>query len=132
MLCQFVRPDRLLFEGEVDNMVLVAESGEIGVWPLHAPEICALGNGIVRLTLPQSEGGSQVNIIVSGGYAEIGPDQVIILANHARRDDDIEPDVVQETKDIAIANRDRLPEGDSRRAYYEEKIAWCDLLLSQA
>ena len=132
MLCQFVRPDRLLFEGEVDHMVLVAESGEIGVWPLHAPEICALGNGVVRLTLPEADGGGTVKIIVSGGYAEIGPDQVIVLANHARRSDDIEADVVQQTKDIAMASRDKLPEGDHRRAYYTEKIAWCDLLLSHA
>ena len=132
MLCQFVRPDRLLFEGEVDHLVLVAESGEIGVWPLHAPEICALGNGVVRLTLPEADGGGAVNIIVSGGYAEIGPDQVIVLANHARRDDDIEVDVVEQTKAIALAQRDALPNGDHRCAYYDEKIAWCDLLLAHA
>ena len=132
MKCQFVRPDRLLFEGEVDHLVLVAESGELGVWPGHAPEICALGNGVVRLTLPKSDGGVRVNIIVSGGYAEISGDGVIVLADHARRDDDIEPDVVQQTKDAAIAKRDALPEGDHRRAYYDNKIAWCDLLLAHA
>ncbi len=132
MKCQFVRPDRLLFEGEVDHLVLVAESGELGVWPGHAPEICALGNGVVRLTLPKSDGGVRVNIIVSGGYAEIAGDGVIVLADHARRDDDIEPDVVQQTKDAAIAKRDALPEGDHRRAYYDNKIAWCDLLLAHA
>ncbi len=132
MRCQFVRPDRLLFEGNVHHLVLVSASGELGVWPGHAPEICALGNGVVRLTLPDDEGGDVVNIIVSGGYAEVGADHVIVLANHARRSDDIEPDVVQRTKDEAIARRDALPEGDNRRAYYNEKIAWCDLLLSHA
>ena len=132
MRCQFVRPDRLLFEGNVHHLVLVSASGELGVWPGHAPEICALGNGVVRLTLPDDEGGDVVNIIVSGGYAEVGADHVIVLANHARRSDDIEPDVVQRTKDEAIARRDTLPEGDNRRAYYNEKIAWCDLLLSHA
>ena len=132
MRCQFVRPDRLLFEGNVHHLVLVSASGELGVWPGHAPEICALGNGVVRLTLPDDEGGDVVNIIVSGGYAEVGADHVIVLADHARRSDDIEPDVVQRTKDEAIARRDALPEGDNRRAYYNEKIAWCDLLLSHA
>ena len=127
--CQFVRPDRLLFEGEVDHLVIVAESGELGVWPSHAPTIVALGDGVVRLHLPKEQGGELVKIIVSGGYAEVANNTVIVLANHARRSDDIEPEVVQRTKDEAAAARDALPEGDHRRAYYEEKMAWCDMLL---
>ena len=127
--CQFVRPDRLLFEGEVASMVLVTPSGELGVWPGHSPAIVALGNGVVRLHRLPENGGDTVTVIVSGGYAEITPDQVVILADHARRSDDIEPDVVNETRDKAVGSRDALPEGDGRRAYYDNKIAWCDLLL---
>lgn len=128
--CRFVRPDRLLFQGEVDHLVLVAESGELGVWPSHAPVIVALGDGVVRLHRLESDGGGQLDIIVSGGYAEVKDDQVIVLADHARRSDDIEPDVVNETRAAAEAKRDRLPEGDQRRRYYDNKIKWCDLLLS--
>ena len=130
--CQFVRPDRMLYEGEVASLVLVTPAGELGVWPGHAPEICALGNGVVRLhTLPE-QGGQTVKVIISGGYVEITPKQVIILADHARRADDLEPDVVNETRDKAVASRDALPVGDGRRAYYDNKIAWCDLLLQHA
>ena len=128
--CRFVRPDRLLFQGEVDHLVLVAESGELGVWPSHAPVIVALGDGVVRLHRLESDGGGQLDIIVSGGYAEVKDDQVIVLADHARRSDDIEPDVVNETRAAAEAKRDKLPEGDQRRRYYDNKIKWCDLLLS--
>ena len=127
--CQFVRPDRLLFQGEVKSLILVAESGELGIWPGHAPTIVALGDGVVRLHLPDADGGGTVQIIVSGGYAEVSNDTVTVLANHARRSDDIEPEVVERTRQQAIGNRDELPEDDHRRAYYEEKIAWCDLLL---
>ena len=130
--CQFVRPDRLLYEGDVASMVLVTPTGELGVWPGHSPLICALGNGMVRLHRLPEAGGETVSVIVSGGYAEITPDQVIILADHARRADDIEPDVVNASRDKAVASRDTLPEGDGRRAYYEIKIAWCDLLLQHA
>ena len=130
--CQFVRPDRLLYEGPIASMVLVTPTGELGVWPGHSPLICALGNGMVRLHRLPEAGGETVSVIVSGGYAEITPDQVIILADHARRADDIEPDVVNATRDKAVASRDALPEGDGRRAYYENKIAWCDLLLQHA
>lgn len=132
--CQFVRPDRLLYEGEVASMVLVTATGELGVWPGHAPEICALGNGVVRLNTVSTAGvpGETTKVIISGGYVEITPDRVIVLADHARRADDIESDVVKETRGKAVASRDALPEDDSRRAYYDNKIAWCDLLLQHA
>ena len=130
--CQFVRPDRLLYEGPIASLVLVTATGELGVWPGHSPEICALGDGIVRLQRRPEDGGETVKVIISGGYAEITPDQVIILADHARRSDDIEPPVVRETRAKAVASRDTLPENDSRRAYYDNKIAWCDLLLQHA
>lgn len=130
--CQFVRPDRLLYEGDIASLVLVTPTGELGVWPGHAPEIVALGNGIVRIHRLPADGGDMVKVIISGGYAEINGNHVIILADHARRADDIESDVVMETRDKAVASRDALPAGDSRRAYYENKIAWCDLLLQHA
>lgn len=132
LTCQFVRPDRLLFEGPVASMVLVTPKGELGVWPGHAPMICALGNGVVRLHRLPENGGETVRVIISGGYAEITPDQVIVLADHARRSDDIDVEVVNETRNKAMASRDALPAGDGRRAYYDNKIEWCDLLLQHA
>lgn len=132
LTCSFVRPDRLLFEGEADHIILVTPTGERGIWPLHAPLICALGDGVVRIHRLESEGGAQENVIVSGGYAEVKDNHVIVLADHARRSDDIEPDVVRETRQKAQNARDAFPEGDHQRAYYDNKIAWCDLLLSYA
>lgn len=128
--CQFVRPDKLMFEGEVDHLILVTESGELGVWPKHSPMIAALGDGVVRMYLPEDQGGGREDVIVSHGYVEVSNDTVTVLANHARKSDDIEPEVVQRTKDEALAKRDALAPGDHRRAYYDDKISWCDLLLS--
>jgi F-type H+-transporting ATPase subunit epsilon len=48
------------------------------------------------------------------------------LADHARREDDIEKDVVLATRAEAVAKRDSLP------VYYDNKIKWCDLLLKYA
>ena len=121
--CQFVRPDRLLFDGPVANLVLVTYAGELGVWPGHAPEIVALGDGVVRM---------RTRVVVSGGYAEIDNDGVIILADHARRTDDIDPEVVRRTRDEAIEALDEIAAGDHRAAYYEKKIRWCNLLLKHA
>ena len=130
--CRFVRPDKLLYEGPVASLVLATHTGELGVWPGHASEICALGDGIVRLNLLPEQGGGIVRVLISGGYAEIRPDSVIILADHARRTDDINPDVVRRTRENAIAQRDALAKGDHRRAYWDNKAHWCDLLLKYA
>ncbi len=130
--CRFVRPDQLLYEGPVANLILVTYAGELGVWPGHAPEIVALGDGVVRMRRRPEDGGGEYSIIVSGGYAEISGDEVIILADHARRSDDIDPDVVRRTRDEAIEMLDGVSEGDHRSAYYERKIRWCNLLLKQA
>ncbi len=129
--CQFVRPDRLIYEGKVDHMILSTYGGELGIWPGHSPQICALGDGLVRLHLLEEDGGGEVDVVVSGGYAEVEDDQVIVLADHARRTDDIEADTVLQTRGAAIDKRDELPPNDPRRAYYENKIKWCNLLLKQ-
>ena len=49
LTCKFVRPDKQLFEGKCASMTLVTYSGELGVLPGHASEICALGDGVVRI-----------------------------------------------------------------------------------
>ena len=129
---QFVRPDRALFEGPVASLVLVTYAGELGVYPGHAAEIVALGDGVVRIKHLDEDGGDERDVVVSGGYAEICNDVVVIIADHARATDDIDVDTVRRTHDKAQAKRDALPEGDHQRAYYENKMAWCDLLLEKA
>ena len=126
---QFVRPDRLLMEGPAESLVLVTYAGELGAWPGHAAEIVALGDGVVRVRRKDQD---ELDVIVSGGYAEISDDEVIILADHARRVDDIDVDVVRRTRDESIDAIDGCGEDDHRRAYYENKVNWCNLLLKNA
>ncbi len=124
-----VRPDRLVWEGEVHHVILPTVRGELGIWPLHAPEIVALGSGVMRVHF-DADGGETKRIIVMGGYVEVSNDEMIVLADHARRTDDVDPSVVKLTRSQAAERRDTLPEDELHRAaYYDTKIAWCDLLL---
>lgn len=63
---QFVRPDRALFQGPVASLVLVTYAGELGVYPGHAAEIVALGNGVVRMKKLPQDGGGEEDVVVSG------------------------------------------------------------------
>lgn len=131
LTCKFVRPDKQIFEGKVASVVLATYTGELGILPGHASEICALGNGVVRMNLLPEDGGGVRRVVVSGGYAEVHKNTVVVIADHARREDDIEPNVVLATRKAAEESRDALPEDDHQRAYYENKIAWCNQLLAQ-
>lgn len=132
LTCKFVRPDKQIFEGKVASVVLATYTGELGVLPGHASEIYALGDGVVRMNLLPEDGGGVRRVVVSGGYAEVHKNTVVVIADHARREDDIEPNVVLATRKAAEESRDALPEDDHQRAYYENKMAWCDLLLEKA
>ena len=87
---------------------------------------------MVRLHLREEDGGGTTKVVISGGYAQIDEKGVIILADHARLVDDIEPDVVRETRDTALDTLNGLDKSDGRRAYWENKVKWCNLLLKQA
>ena len=101
------------------------------MWPGHASAIVSLGDGIVRLHHLEDDGGETDKVVVSGGYAEINPNGVIILASHARLVDDIERDVVLETRQEAFDKLNEIDEKDNRRAYYQKKVAWCNMLLRE-
>lgn len=133
LTCQIVRPDKLLYEGEATSVVLAARTGELGVFPKHGAEVCALGDGVMRINRPEgTDGPQQLRVVIMGGYAEVANDVLIVLATHARRIDDIEVDVVSKTRGATEAKLNALPADDHRRAYYEEKIAWCDLLARES
>ncbi|MCI1665704.1 MAG: ATP synthase F1 subunit epsilon [Atopobiaceae bacterium] len=132
LTCRIVRPDKQLYEGAAESMTLVTRTGELGVLPKHSAEICALGDGVMRVKRSADEGGETERVVISGGYAEISDNTVIVLADHARNIDDIDADRVSEVRAEAVSNRDAIPEGDHARAYYEGKIHWCDLLLKEA
>jgi F-type H+-transporting ATPase subunit epsilon len=77
---EIVTPERLLMSRPVDMVVIPASEGEMGVLVNHAPMIVLLRGGTIRLYE-----GSQVTetLFVSGGFAEVTPSRVTVLANDA-------------------------------------------------
>ncbi len=76
-----VSPSRELFSGEVDHVVAPGIEGEFGVLPLHAPVMTLLKNGVVRVL----EGNEvRMRIYVHGGFADVTPQGLTILAEAAR------------------------------------------------
>jgi F-type H+-transporting ATPase subunit epsilon len=80
-----VSVERSLFEGDVDFMIANGADGELGVLPHHAPLMTILRPG----TLTIRHGGEEEQLLVGGGFLEVLPDRVTVLADVAEHADEI-------------------------------------------
>jgi len=77
---ELVSPEKLLLSRAVEMVVFPAAEGEMGVLAGHAPMIVALRGGVISVR----EGGQVTEqLFVAGGFAEVAPDRVTILADEA-------------------------------------------------
>ena len=83
---EFVSPERVLFSGEVDQVDLPGAEGDMGILPGHAPLVTALRPGIVTIF----NGGKREPVVVIGGFAEVSPSGLTVLADSAVARDDFD------------------------------------------
>ena len=77
--CEIVSQDRIVYQNDVDMVVLPGSSGQMGILPHHSPLLTVLNFGIITV----KDNGSEENFTVAGGIAEVQPDQVTVLADAA-------------------------------------------------
>ena len=81
-----VTAERAVYSDEVDLVVVPGIEGELGILPHHAPLMTMLEPGEMRIR----KGGEETYLAVSGGFLEVRPDRVIILADTAERAEEID------------------------------------------
>ncbi len=84
--CEIVSQDRLVYEGDADIVVVPGALGEMGILPGHAPLLSSLEMGVVRVKTEDKE---EV-FTVTGGFIEVQPDIVTVMADAAENVDDID------------------------------------------
>jgi F-type H+-transporting ATPase subunit epsilon len=84
--CEIVSQDRMVFEGDVDIVVLPGAEGEMGVLPHHAPLLTTLKYGFIKV---RQQGEEQI-FTVAGGVAEVQPEIVTVLADAAENIEEID------------------------------------------
>ena len=84
--CEIVSQDRIVFQGDVDMVVLPGTDGEMGILPHHAPLLTTLKYGIIKVRSQKQES----IFTVAGGIAEVQPDIVTILADAAENVEEID------------------------------------------
>jgi F-type H+-transporting ATPase subunit epsilon len=82
-----VAPDKSVVEEEVSAVVAPGENGYLGVLAGHSPLVAALRPGLVEFT---DRTGTKNFVYIGGGFAEVRPDRVTILADEASRANEID------------------------------------------
>jgi F-type H+-transporting ATPase subunit epsilon len=93
-----VTPDGPVYESDVEMVSTKAQSGELGILPGHIPMVAPLAIGVVRM---KKNGKEQDLIAVSGGFLEVRPDKVTILAQAAEKAEDIDVERALRAKERA-------------------------------
>jgi len=83
---EVVTPSRRVLEARASEVRIPGALGELGILPGHTPLLTSLGTGEVKWT----EGSQENRLVVQGGFAEIQPDAVTVLASVAETADQID------------------------------------------
>ena len=76
---EIVTPERLVFDEIVDGVTLPGSEGELGILPHHAPLVSTLGVGELRIRT----GGQEEYFAIAGGFVQVLPDKVVVMAETA-------------------------------------------------
>lgn len=74
-----VTPERLAYSDDVDEVIAPGSIGELGVLPHHAPLLTTLGLGELRIR----KGGAEESFAIAGGFLQVRPDRVVVMAETA-------------------------------------------------
>jgi F-type H+-transporting ATPase subunit epsilon len=83
---EIVSPERRAYTDEVDMVVVPGVDGQLGILPHHTPLISALGIGELRI----KKAGVEQSMLISGGFVEVRPDKVIVMADLAEHSEEID------------------------------------------
>jgi F-type H+-transporting ATPase subunit epsilon len=116
ILLEVVTPEKKVLSEQVDIVVAPGEEGEFGVLPNHIPFLTKLKVGELRFKV----GGTTRHAAIMGGYAEVLPDRVTVLATAAEEATDI--DVIRARAARERAER-RLAEAKDRLEFVRAQAA---------
>ena len=116
-----VTAERAVYSEDVDVVIAPGVEGQLGILPHHTPLMTALQAGELRVR----KGGGEVSLAISGGFLEVRPDSIVVLADTAERADEIDTARAEEAKSRAeqrLADRRALGTDEAR----------CEAALSRA
>ena len=91
---EIVTPERLAYEDDVDMVLVPGADGELGILPHHTPLVSLLGVGELRIR----KGGEEESFAIAGGFLQVRPDKVVVMAETADLASEIDLEKAQEAR----------------------------------
>jgi F-type H+-transporting ATPase subunit epsilon len=91
---EIVTPERQAYEDDVDMVIVPGVEGELGILPHHAPLITTLGVGELRI----KKGGAEESFAIVGGFLQVRPDKVVVMAETADLASEIDLEKAQQAR----------------------------------
>ena len=98
MKLTIVTAEKLIYSDEVDMVVALGVSGEMGILPHHASLMTMVDPGELKI----KKGGEELSLAISGGFLEVHGDEIIILADTAERVEEIDVAQAEEARKQAL------------------------------
>ena len=115
--CNIVSAEAAIFSGEIEQLIASGVMGDLGILPGHAPLLSELQPGPIRVI---HDGGKEDNFYISGGFLEVQPNVVTVLADAASRASDLDEAAAEEARQQALkAFNEKSAELDYTRAAAE-------------
>ena len=94
---EIVTPERLAYSDEVDEVVCPGIEGELGILPHHAPLLTTLGFGELKIR----KGAEEEFFAIAGGFLQVRPDRVVVMAETAEMGTEIDLQRAQRAREEA-------------------------------
>ena len=125
-----VTAEQSVYADDVDMVIAPGVQGQLGILPHHAPLMTTLAHGELLVR----KGGEEHYLAISGGFLEVRPDRVIILADAAERAEEIDVARAQEARQKAeqlLSEKGKLGKGDDARAEVALRRALARLTVAE-
>jgi F-type H+-transporting ATPase subunit epsilon len=101
---EIVTPARRAYDDDVDMVIVPGRNGQLGILPHHTPLISSLGVGELRI----KKGGTEESLLISGGFVEVRPDKVVVMADLAEHSEEIDEQRAVEARRRAQAELEEV------------------------
>ena len=124
-----VSVERSLFEGDADFVKVRSLEGELGILPRHSPLLAALAPGELRI---DKTGGGSEHIFIGGGFLEVLPERVTILADVAEHADEINLERAEASRKAIAERLSGQVRDDAERRSLEQELVMAEERLRLA
>jgi F-type H+-transporting ATPase subunit epsilon len=114
---ELVSPDKLMFSGEAESVLVPGSEGDFVVLKDHAPVMAALKPGVIAI---EDAAGKHNRIFVRGGFADVGPTGLIVLAETALPEGEL--DAARLDQEIRDTEEDLADAPDDQKRLWQEKL----------